>query len=378
MSIEYLGGNRAKFIVDVSNGGRRKRRTKTVTYQKKRDVLQMYAQFENEVKHNPLIDTKVTELVDAYIKNRKVVGIKATTERGYNVAKKRIEEQFEGVDAVKLTTYMVDEFIAEMAEEYKPKTISNTISLLNAAYARAVKLGQLANNPCVNASLPKKTRPEINTFSEEEMLAFLKALETERLDYQVAYELCLLCGLRRSEALGLKEEDVNIPFKVISINKTRHFVEGKEIIQDTKTEKSRRNLAIPDLVADHIKALIDKHHAIRYEHTDWLIQDGFGQPMNPGVLTNHILSFEKKNGLPHISVHGLRHTFATMLNSEGIDIARISAELGHSNITTTLNVYTHVFGGASASSRGIADALNKKLDSATSVPLSDNIKTAEA
>ena len=92
---------------------------------------------------------------------------------------------------------MVDEFIAEMAEEYKPKTISNTISLLNAAYARAVKLGQLANNPCVNVSLPKKTRPEINTFSEEEMLAFLKALETERLDYQVAYELCLLCGLSR-------------------------------------------------------------------------------------------------------------------------------------------------------------------------------------
>lgn len=377
--IEYLGKNRAKLIVDVSNGSKRKRRTKTVTYQKKRDVLQMYAQFENEVKHNPLIDTKVTELVDAYIKNRKVVGIKATTERGYNVAKRRIEEQFEGVDAVKLTTYMVDEFIAEMAEEYKPKTISNTISLLNAAYARAVKLGQLANNPCVNASLPKKTRPEINTFSEDEMLAFLKALETERLDYQVAYELCLLCGLRRSEVLGLKEEDVNIPFKVISINKTRHFVEGKEIIQDTKTEKSRRNLAIPDLVADHIKALIDKHHAIRYEHTDWLIQDGFGQPMNPGVLTNHILSFEKKNGLPHISVHGLRHTFASMLNSEGIDIARISAELGHSNITTTLNVYTHVFGGASASSRGIADALNKKFDTfATSAPLSDNIKTAEA
>ena len=91
MSIEYLGGNRAKFIVEAGNGSKRKRRTKTVTYQKKRDVLQMYAQFENEVKHNPLIDTKVTELVDAYIKNRKVVGIKATTERGYNVAKKRIE-----------------------------------------------------------------------------------------------------------------------------------------------------------------------------------------------------------------------------------------------------------------------------------------------
>ena len=142
---------------------------------------------------------------------------------------------------------------------------------------------------------------------------------------------------------------------------------------------SRRNLAIPDMVAEHIAQLIEKHHAIQYDHTDWLIQDGFGQPMNPGSLTNRITRIEKNNGLPLISVHGLRHTFASMLNSEGIDIARISAELGHSNITTTLNVYTHVFGGATASSRGIADALNKKLDaSATSVPPFENKRTAEA
>ena len=57
-----------------------------------------------------------------------------------------------------------------------------------------------------------------------------------------------------------------------------------------------------------------------------------------------------------------RHTFASLLNSEGVDIARISAELGHSNITTTLNVYTHVFGGASASSRGIADVISSKIN----------------
>ena len=100
--------------------------------------------------------------------------------------------------------------------------------------------------------------------------------------------------------------------------------------------------------------------------------------MNPGSLTNHITRIEKNNNLPLITVHGLRHTFASMLNSEGIDIARISAELGHSNITTTLNVYTHVFGGTSASSRGIADALNKKITHATSAPLSENKKTAEA
>ena len=377
--IEYLGNNKAKFTVNISTPSGRKRKCKTITYKRKRDVPELYQRFLDEVRHNPLIDTKVTELVSAYIKNRKVVGIKETTLHGYRVAESRIEARFEGIMATELTTYMIDEFIADMAEKHKPKTIINTIGLLNAAYARAVRTGQLAHNPCEHASLPKKNKPDIKTFSEEEMLTFLKALNSERLDYQVAYELCLLCGMRRSEVLGLKEEDVNLAFKFVSINKTRHFVDGKEVIQDTKTEKSRRNLAIPDLVAEHIKKLIEKHHAIQYEHADWLIQDGFGQPLNPGSLTNHITRIEKNNGLPLISVHGLRHTFASMLNSEGIDIARISAELGHSNITTTLNVYTHVFGGTSASSRGIADALNKKLDSsATSTPPFENKRTAEA
>ena len=376
--IEYLGNNRAKLIVNISTPSGRKRKCKTITYEKKRDVPRMYQRFEDEVRHNPLIDTTVTELVSAYIKNRKVVGIKATTERGYRVAESRIKARFEGIKATDLTTYMIDEFIADMSQTLTPKTISNTISLLNSAYARAVKTQQLSHNPCEYASLPKRSKPEIKTFTEEDVIKFLKALENERLDYQVAYELCLLCGLRRSEVLGLKEEDINLPFKVISINKSRHWVDGKEIVQDTKTDKSRRNIAIPDIVAEHIEKLIEKHHAIQYDHTDWLIQDGFGQPIHPNVITNHITRIEKNNGLPTVSVHGLRHTFASMLNSEGIDIARISTELGHSNITTTLNIYTHVFNGASASSRGIADALNRKITRATSVPLSENKKTAEA
>lgn len=377
--IEYLGNNRAKLIVEIGNGSKRRRKTKTVTYQKKRDVPAMYRAFEDEVRHNPLIDTKVTELVAAYIKNRKIVGIKATTEVGYRTAENRIKSAFEGVLAKDLTTYQIDEFIADMSEKYSSKTIANTISLLNAAYTRAVKTGQLAKNPVENASLPKKSKPEINTFTQDDVIKFLSALNNERLDYQVAYELCLLCGMRRSEVLGLKEEDVNLAFKCVSITKTRHYVDGKNIIQDTKTERSRRTLAVPDMVVDHMRQLIEQHHAIQYEHTDWLIQDGFGQPLNPCSMTNHITVFEKNNGLPHVSVHALRHTFATMLNSEGIDIARISAELGHSNITTTLNIYTHVFGGTTASSRGIADALNKKFDtSATSSPLDANLKTAEA
>lgn len=376
--IEYLSKGKAKLIVSVGSGANRRRKAKTVSYTSKRELERMHRKFEDEVRHNPYIDTTVEELIDAYIENGIIMGLKATTVRGYKVDRNRIIPFMGNFIAREVTTYQVECFVADMAKKYDSKTIRNTIGLLNSAYARAVRTGQLADNPCQRATLPKKQKPNIKIFSEHEMLAFFRALSDERIDYKVAYELCLLCGMRRSEVLGLKEGDINIPLKCVTVSHTRHRVNGENIEQDTKTEQSHRTLALPDVVVEDINVLI-KAHDVKYKHTDYLIQDGFGQPMNPSVLTNHIHDIEDKAGLPHISVHGLRHTFASMLNNAGIDIARISRELGHSNISTTLGVYTHVFGGASSSSRGIADALNKKVaDFAPKAPLNENEKTAEA
>ena len=366
--IEYISKGKAKLIVSVGSGEHRRRKAKTVSYTSKKELERLHQKFEDEVRHNPYIDTTVEELLDHYIENKKMVGLKATTERGYNNAKKRIVPIMGNFLAREVTPYQVECFVADLAKKYKPKTIYNTIGLLNSAYTKAVRTGQLMSNPCQYVALPKKQKPDIKVFSEHEMLAFFSALKDERIDFKVAYELCLLCGMRRSEVLGLKESDVNIPLKCVTISHTRHRVNGENIEQDTKTEQSHRTLALPDVVVEDIKTLL-KEHDRPYKHTDYLIQDGFGHPLNPSVLTNHIREIEDSAGLPRISVHGLRHTFASMLNREGVDIARISRELGHSNLSITLNVYTHIFGGATSSSRGIADTLNRKVsDYATSLP----------
>ena len=366
--IEYIGKGKAKLTVSIGSGEHRRRKSKTVSYTNKKELERLHQKFEDEVRHNPYIDTTVEELIDHYIENKKMCGMKATTERGYNHAKERIISFMGDFIAREVTPYQVECFVADLAKTYAPKTVHNTIGLLNSAYMRAVRTGQLMTNPCQYVALPKKQKPDIKVFSEHEMLEFCKALKDERIDYKVAYELCLLCGMRRSEVLGLKESDVNIPLKCVTVSHTRHRVNGEDIEQDTKTEQSHRTLALPDVVVEDIKTLL-KEHDRPYKYTDYLIQDGFGHPLNPSVLTNHIREIEDNAGLPRISVHGLRHTFASMLNREGVDIARISRELGHSNIAITLGVYTHIFGSASASSRGIADALNKKVaDYATSLP----------
>ena len=374
--INIIDKHTAKLVVEVGKGSKRKRKTKLVEYSGKRDLERQYRAFEDEAKQTPLTDITVENLLTSYINNRKIKGLKPTTERGYNIAKRRIISRFDGVLARDLTTYHLDEFISEMAEKYAPKTIANTVFLLNAAYDRAIKTHQLTYNPCSDVTLPERQKPDIKVFDNEQLALFMYALNEERLDYKVGYELCLLCGMRRSEVLGLKAEDVNTIFKYVRVTKTRHIVDGKEHIQTPKTKRSARTLALPQMLLDDITELIKEHHSKAYNHTDYLIQDGFGEPMNPSNFSSHLVRMEQRIGLPNVTVHGLRHTFATLLNAEGVDIAQISAELGHSNITTTLNTYTHVFGGTTASSRSIADKMNDKFGTLTA--LDEYEKTAEA
>ena len=355
MAIKIIDKHKAQLIVSVGSAskGTRRRVTKTVEYKGKKDLEKMYRHFEDEVRRNPLTSITVDGLLESYISNAEIRGLSANTIHGYKSAQKRINSAFKGILARSLTTYQIDDFIAEMAKKYAPKTIHNTIALLDAAYQRAVRSGQLSENPCIGISLPKQKKREIQTLSPEQLGAFIEKLQNQRRDIRVGYMLCLMCGLRRGEVLGLHEEDVNIPFRQISINKTRYIVEGKEYIQQTKTARSNRRLALPKVLADEIALLIEEHHAQEWYHSDILIQDAFGDPVSPSVFSSLIRSIDKD-----ITVHGLRHTFATLLNAQSVDLAQISAELGHSNLTTTLNIYMHVFGDITSSSRAIADTID--------------------
>lgn len=381
--IKEVGKGKALLIVNIGSGEKRKRRVKTVRYSTKRELRRMYDEFESQVKRVPTGVMSVAELLDNYINKKSALGIKATTVRGYRICAERIVASIGELSADSLTTYHLENFVAENAYNgsvgYSPKTIANTISLLSSAYEDAIRTGRLYSNPCKNVSLPKRDKKEIEVFDENQIRIFVHALEDERIDFRVGYKLCLFCGLRRSEVLGLKREDIDLVSKEISITHTRHRVDGKLVEQDPKTARSRRTLALPELLVPDIEELLSERDSFEYEQSSYLIQDGFGNEMNPSSFTRYIHTIEKKAGLPSLSVHGLRHTFASMLNSQQIDIARISAELGHSNISTTLNVYMHVFGRASESSRGIADVISAKFGSfATNVPHQSIIKTAEA
>lgn len=358
--IKEISKNKYRFIVSIGSGDARRKITKTVEFSGgKKALRQLYEDFEREVRQQPASDITVQELIDAHIEHTKTLGRKAETIRGYRNCEKRLSPSFKRLLAKECTTYHIEKEIARMSrEKLSAKTIRNTIGLLSAAYRHAIFTKQLKENPCDYATLPTEQKKEVRILFKEEIQPFLNALADAPLDDKVAYELALFLGLRRSEILGLKESDVDILNGMISIHNTRHRVDGVDYDSDTKTDRSTRVLALPDILIVDIARLLELHKSLPYERVDYLIQNGYGEIYSPQTLTQRLSRLEEEHGLPRVSLHKLRHTYASLLNESGVDMARISRELGHSNLATTMNIYTHIFKNPSESSRGIAEVIN--------------------
>ena len=357
--IEEISKGKARLIVSVGGRADRRRFCKTVTYKTKKELKKLYEEFEAECQDAPLTDITVKDLLESYIAYCRTLGRKVTTIHGYEVTAGRCYPLIGTILAKSLTTYRLEKFVAEMGEKrLSAKTIKNTIGLLSAAYDHAIFIGQLAENPCKRLSLPKLTPKDIRIFYLNEIPKFLEAIADVDLNEKVAYELALFLGLRRSEILGLKENDVDIVQGLVYVHNTRHRVDGKDIEADTKTKRSTRVLALPDILILDLARLIEVHRQFPYEKTDFLIQDGVGNPLGGQALSSRLTRLEKKRGLPNVTMHGLRHTYASILHSQGVDMANISANLGHSNLTTTANIYTHILNSPTNASRGIANTIN--------------------
>lgn len=357
--IKQLEKGKARLIVSIGSGDTRRKLTKTVTYTTKKELKRLYDDFEREARQNPTSDITVKELIDAHISHAEAIGRKPETIRGYRICEKRISPALTRLKAKEVSTFDIEKEIARMSRKrLSAKTIKNTIGLISAAYRHAIKTKQLKENPCQYATLPKGENKEVRILHRNEIQDFVYAISNAPLDDKVAYELALFLGLRRSEILGLKESDVDIVSGMISVHNTRHRVDGVDYDSDTKTERSTRVLALPDILIMDIARLLEVHRNFKYESVDYLIQDGFGGIYTPQTLTQRLYRLQRDNNLPFVSLHKLRHTYASLLHESGIDMVQISRELGHSNLSTTMNIYTHILKTPSQSSREIAATIN--------------------
>ena len=350
MGIEYIDKQHAKLVVTKGSGSSRERKVKRITYLNKKDAKRQYDDFERAVSYN--VDSKLTveQLLDWYIQLFDANGGKRTTVVGYKTSEKRINHLLGRRRCCEVLLYDIAHFVSGEAKIYKPKTIKNDLSLLNSAYKEAIRHGFLESNPCEYAKAPKQSKPRIEVLSDTSIELFLHQLEDAPLDFKVMCELALFCGLRRSEILGLLKEDVS---STVTINKVRHRLNGRDIVASPKTSSSIRTLAVPRFIQSDVSRLIYEQQE-RAVESEYLILNGFGEPVSPHWVTKNMKLVTEDANLPNVTFHGLRHTCASMMIAKGVPVSEVSAQLGHSSIDITLRTYTHLFTDASTASKRIA------------------------
>ena len=231
------------------------------------------------------------------------------------------------------------------------KTILEHHRLLRAMLHKAVYWQLIVANPAERVQPPKARKPKRRSYDDEQtkiLLENLELLPNEDTKYKVAIILTVFTGVRLGELMGLEWQDVDFKNGIISINRSSQYLADMGVFTKVpKTESSIREIAIPEFIIsllEEYKLLYEEQKSIYGElwtNSDRLFVQADGKPMHPSTISKWFVKYVGQIGLPVINFHGLRHTNASLLVAQNIDIAVISARLGHAQIRTTLDFYVH-------------------------------------
>ena len=240
-------------------------------------------------------------------------------------------------------------------------TIDHYHSFISSVLERAVKWNLILSNPCRRIDPPKIEKKTPQYLNEHEAARMLELLQTEDDPYRTIFILLLYTGMRRGELMGLEWKDIDFDTGVLSICRTSQYTKERgTFTDDVKNKSSHRSMKLPENIIDRLKQYKDWQLeervkvGDRWQDTDRLFTTWDGAPMSPNSPYFWLQEFTKRHGLPKITVHSLRHTNATLLISQGINIRTVAGRLGHSQTSTTIDIYSHELQSADAAA---ADAL---------------------
>lgn len=246
-----------------------------------------------------------------------------------------------------LQTSMVQQWINDLSkkENLAPKSVKNVFLNLKAALDKAVILKMIPCNPCDGVELPKLKKYQAEVYDEAEIAKLFEV--AKNTDMQLFLMLEISLGLRRGEIAALQWSDIDFENAVIHITQNCVMVDSKTITKAPKSQAGIRDLYIGDkllelLKVEHQKYLDDKKRlGGDFIDSNHVIRQPNGKAFVPTSLTQKWIRFRKEKGLKEIRLHDLRHTCATAMLSAGVSPKVIQTRLGHSDISVTMNIYTH-------------------------------------
>ena len=291
-----------------------------------------------------------------------------STVAAYKLDVTRIVARIGTVPLQKLTRTDVAVMAARLASDTSkrtgrllaPATRRASLITLQHALDDAVKAGLLEANPAAGVKRPKVRRPEMHTWTGPELSTFLRATRGGRLGS--LWHLLALTGLRRGEALGLKWSDVDFDHGRLALQRQR-VMRGSEVAErQTKTGKPRS----VSLDTDTTAVLRRQSKQQLDDAAEWSaawIGDGHvfarenGEPWNPNRVTKLFDQAVRAVDVPHVRLHDLRHTWATLALRAGVHPKVVQERLGHANISITMDTYSHVLPDMQESAAELVAAL---------------------
>ena len=226
------------------------------------------------------------------------------------------------------------------------RTVRICHTVLRQALEQARRWGFIARSPAVDASPPPQHKVEVTPPTVDEVLALLDAAYEEDPAFGTYLWVISATGCRRGEVCALRWTDVDLDGRELRVRRSVVHVDGEVREKDTKTHASRR-LALDEPTV----ALLRQHRrrqrelalalGVRLADDAVLFGDPEGRPWRPDVCTNRFGRLRARLGLERVRLHDLRHFVASVLIDGGIPISTVSTRLGHSQTSTTLDLYTH-------------------------------------
>ena len=219
-------------------------------------------------------------------------------------------------------------------------------NILHQTLEEAVKEGLISTNPCQHLILPKTERYESSYYSVEQLQQLFDAVKAEPL-YPLI-KITALYGLRRSELLGIKWDSIDFNAGTLTIKHTVSKVTKVVEKDKAKNASSFRSFPLVPEARDIFERAKSQEMENRrlfgkeYQKNDYVFKWPDGRPYSPDYITDKFSSLLKKNALPHIRFHELRHSCASLLINAGFNLKDIQEWMGHSDIKMTANIYGHL------------------------------------
>ena len=358
------GKKRYEFVISLgqnSNGDRvQVHRRGFKTYAEAEAAFNKLSQTkpDNFVKQKQI---KVSELRDLWFENYKTQVKESTANKNKQVFDNHVIPDFGNQYVDKITVAELQKWADRKAKQIVK--YRDAINEFNALFEYGIRLNYVSENPLKRIIIPKKTsRPrrdtEHNVYTRDELNQFLEVAKEYGLVQYTYFKLLSATGLRKSEALALTWQDIDLKAGTLSVNKTLAYgLDNKTIIQPPKSPKSKRILPISDSLKEVLidykqkqKIISNKlFHTIKGTYLkmskpDQWLKSIYAKDHEEKVkyAKTHNLK-EPQPDLRHITVHGFRHTFTTLLIAEtNVKPKTVQMLLGHENIQMTLDIYTHV------------------------------------